>query len=216
MAPPTPWDTAEKTNPTWQLIQVDWDKTNTLSAKTDGTYLARRFRLNPEDVSSRAPVDCRFSPDTWEWLPDEHKHVPRYVKHDRFALASQKNPHLKWPLRPINLAQDLIAGPIDFTPRKPPVYTQDGPPESHRIANTHWSILEDRAREFRIDTTNIRRTPPNQAEETNTQNRHVDTTPATDRDHTKHKTQPTQDNTHKKYEHAQQLQRKVNKTTSDT
>ena len=124
VAPPTPWETTDKARPTWQLIQVDWTKTNAHSAKTEGTYLARRFRLHPDDVISRAPVDCRFSPDIWEWMPTQNTHVPRYVKHERFALAAQKNPHLKWPLQPFSLTQDLIAGPIDFIPRKPPTYTQ--------------------------------------------------------------------------------------------
>ena len=71
----------------------------------------------------------------------------------------RENPHLKWPLQPFSLTQDLIAGPIDFIPRKPPTYTQDGPPETHRIANAHWSILEDRAHEFNVDASTIRRIP---------------------------------------------------------
>ena len=159
VAPPTPWETTDKARPTWQLIQVDWTKTNAHSAKTEGTYLARRFRLHPDDVTSRAPVDCRFSPDIWEWMPAQNTHVPRYVKHERFALAAQKNPHLKWPLQPFSLTQDLIAGPINFIPRKPPTYTQDGPPESYHIANAHWSILEHRARKFNIDISAIRWKP---------------------------------------------------------
>ena len=92
-------------------------------------------------------------------MPDQHEHVKRYIKHERLALAQQKNPHLKWPTQPTNLAQDLIVGLFDFTPRKPSAYLPDGPPEPARIANAHWSVLEDRAHEFNIDTSTIRQRP---------------------------------------------------------
>ena len=162
VAPPTPWEPTTTTKTSWQLIQVDLDKTYTPSAKSTGTYMAHRFRLHPEDTPSRAPVDCRFTPDIWEWMPDQNEHVPRFVKHKRYAVASQKNKNLKWPFLLINLAQDLITGPIDFTPRKPPIYSQQGPPETYRIANSHWSILEDRAHEFQLDVSNLRQAPHQQ------------------------------------------------------
>ena len=115
--------------------------------------------MSPDDIACRAPVDCRFSPDVWEWMPDQEKHVPRYVKRERLALALQKNHNLKWPLLQVNLAEDLIVGPFDFSIRKPPVYLQDGPPAPDHIANAHWNILEDRAHEFHIDISNIRTVP---------------------------------------------------------
>ena len=124
--------------------------------------MVRRIRLHPEDTPSRAPVDCRFTPDVWEWMPDQNEYLPRFIKHDRYVLASQKNTNLKWPSLSTNLAQDIIVGPIDFTPRKPPTYTQQGPPETHRIANSHWNILEDRAHEFQLNISNLRQTPPQQ------------------------------------------------------
>ena len=95
-------------------------------------------------------------------MPDQNEHVPRFVKHERYALASQKNKNLKWPLLPVNLAQDLITGPIDFTHRKPPVYLQQGPPEAYRIANSHWNILEDRAHEFQLNISDLRQPPQQQ------------------------------------------------------
>ena len=158
-ASPTPWEPTTTAKSTWQLIQVDWDQTYTPSAKQNGIFSTRRYRINPDDIFNRAPVDCRFSPDVWEWMPDQRKHVPRYVKRERLTLALQKNQNLKWPLTQVNLAEDLIVGPFDFSTRKPPAYLQDGPPEPDRIANAHWNILEDRAREFHIDTSNLRTVP---------------------------------------------------------
>ena len=92
-------------------------------------------------------------------MPDQEKHVPRTVKRERLALALQKNHNLKWPLLQVNLAEDLIVGPFDFSIRNPPAYLQDGPPEPDHIANAHWNILEDRAHEFHIDTSNLRTVP---------------------------------------------------------
>ena len=95
-------------------------------------------------------------------MPDQGKHVPRAVKRERVALALQKNHNLKWPLIQINLTEDLIVGPFDFSTRKSPVYLPDGPLELARIANAHWNILEDRAHEFHIDTSNLRTVPQHQ------------------------------------------------------
>ena len=161
-APPTPWLPTTAMKSTWQLVQVDWDNTYAPAAKSTGIYKVRRFRLHSDDTPLRAPVDCRFIPDVWEWMPDQNEHVPRLVKHERYALASQKNKNLKWPLLPVNLAQDLITGPIDFTHRKPPVYLQQGPPEAYRIANSHWNILEDRAHEFQLNILDLRQPPQQQ------------------------------------------------------
>ena len=161
-APLTPWEPTTAPKTTWQLIQVDWDQTYAPSAKNDGTYATRRFKLNPDDTPVRAPVDCCFSPDVWEWMPDQGKHVPRAVKQERVALALQRNHNLKWPLIQINLTEDLIVGPFDFSTRKPPVYLPDGPLELARIANAHWNILEDCAHEFHIDTSNLRTVPQHQ------------------------------------------------------
>ena len=158
-APADPWAKNMDNNLTWQIVQVAPGQIDRNLALSQGIYPIRRLRQNPQHAHTRAIVDSRFFPDMWEWLPDKKKHVQRNVSPEKRAQALQNNTHLIWPTQNIALGQYLIHGPFEFHSLKPPAYLPPGPREPHRIHNTYWTILEDRAKLFGLDVSTIRIPP---------------------------------------------------------
>ena len=94
---------------------------------------------------------------------DKEEYVQRYILPEKRASAFAKNKNLTWPQQNIALGQYLIYGPFDFLSQKPPAYLAPGPTEPHRIHNTHWCALEDRAKSLQLDISKLRTRPTPQS-----------------------------------------------------
>ena len=73
-----------------------------------------------------------------------------------------KEPRARWERYEIPLAEVRLVGPINFTMvRKPSKkgHKRQATQETHRVDEVYWNLLEERAREAKIDVSHVRQVP---------------------------------------------------------
>jgi hypothetical protein len=133
----------------WFVVQVDMDETDPYSAQQFGTYHCRWWIPKQDDAKQRNIKDCRFWPEIHELrqgiMGDMVMFRPARVN----KILNKKNSKWVWYQRPINLMDDLVAGPFDFTP----ISTTN--PEHNRIPITMWNQLL--THDNKVDTSDLHR-----------------------------------------------------------
>ncbi len=101
----------------WYLAQVDLDETNERRAKKVGEHHARCYIRNWIDAKKRLVRNCKHWPLIRELKPDGSFGDIVVIKPQKVEETLAKKAHTRaWYQEPVNLAEDGIVGPFNFTP----------------------------------------------------------------------------------------------------
>ncbi len=118
----------------WYLAQVDLDETNERRAKKVGECHVRYYIRNWIDAKKRLVRNCKHWPLIRELKPDGSFGDIVVIKPQKVEETLAKKVCTRaWYQEPVNLAEDGIVGPFNFTPI-------DG--ETHRISEDAWKAVE--------------------------------------------------------------------------
>ena len=120
----------------WYVVQVDWNETSMADAESRGRYHVCWYIRHYKDAEEMKVSECRFWPEIHQVRADGELGPMKVVRPGKCSPAMLKRMKSEWYQQEINLFNECIVGPFDFT-------TIDK--HTHRIGDAVWEELRRRA-----------------------------------------------------------------------
>ena len=130
----------------WFLVQVDMEESDPIVERQLGVYRVRWWIRHASNSKECLQCNCRYWLEIHEMANRELGAIMVIQPQQVEQLLTEQANHYAWYQLDVNLAENAITGPFDFTPVGN---------ENHHIAQAQWQGMQTQARILQVDVHDV-------------------------------------------------------------